>query len=427
VRIEGPAERIRAELKGMLREHPACPRVLDFGPDWMLLEPLGPPPADPLAAVMAWPAATVTSVVAPLREHLSARTGVVNPEKALRKLGLKKCSRKLARPLRAPWTRGPGLGGVHEGWLRTAGDRVVSLRWSRAAQDGWPAMDWAATAWFLEQDVPAEWDLDLLRVLLDEAVLGRNPRAAEDALRCVERLVPAGEPTEVRIDVEGPPWLDVSSWTGVFSPVEARRLLRLDGTEIGGEPLRVHADPPLRVGSRPQPRAPRAVRNQRLFSRWNQGVQVDDEGLYSLTPEALAMRATRGCSGRVLDATCGLGGLAIALARRGCSVVACDLSERRIAMARHNASLYGADIDFRLQDARTVKGDFDHVVIDPPWGGRDYGALTLKDLPLAEALLERAPSVHLKLPVSFRIKSLPRVRRVQPMMDDRLRFLWVTC
>lgn len=411
----------------MLPEHPACPRVLDSGPDWMLLEPLGPPPSDPLAAVMAWPAGRVTSVVAPLREHLSARTGVVNPEKALRKLGLKKASRKLARPVRATCTRGPGLGGVHGGWLRTAGDRVVSLRWSRAALDGWPAMDWAATAWFLKQEVPAEWDLDLLRVLLDEAVLGRNARAAADAVLCVERLVPAGEPTEVHLEVEGPSWLDVSSWTGVFSPVEARRLLRLDGTTIGGEPLRVHADPPLRVGSRPQPRAPRAVRHQRLFSRWRQGVQFDDEGLYSLTPEALALQAARSCSGRVLDATCGLGGLAIALARQGCSVVACELSERRIAMARHNARLYGVEIDFRLQDATTVAGEFDHVVVDPPWGGRDYGALTLKDLPLVESLLDRAPSVHLKLPVSFQIDSLPRVQKVRPMMDDRLRFLWVTC
>ena len=146
-----------------------------------------------------------------------------------------------------------------------------------------------------------------------------------------------------------------------------------------------------------------------------------------LTPEALAMQAAQSCSGRVLDATCGLGGLAIALARQGCSVVACELSERRIAMARHNARLYGVEIDFRLQDATTVTGEFDHVVVDPPWGGRDYGALTLKDLPLVESLLDRAPSVHLKLPVSFQINSLPRVQKVRPMMDDRLRFLWVTC
>ena len=89
--------------------------------------------------------------------------------------------------------------------------------------------------------------------------------------------------------------------------------------------------------------------------------------------------------------------------------------------------VYGVEIDFRLQDATTVTGEFDHVVVDPPWGGRDYGALTLKDLPLVESLLDRAPSVHLKLPVSFQIDSLPRVQKVRPMMDDRLRFLWVTC
>ena len=159
-------------------------------------------------------------------------------------------------------------------------------------------------------------------------------------------------------------------------------------------------------------------------------MRADEEGLYSLTPEALAMEVAADCSGRVLDATCGVGGLAIALARQGCRVVAVDTSAERIAMARHNASLYGVPLDLRVMDAREVEGPFDHVVVDPPWGGRGYEeGLRLEDLPLARELLGRAPWVHLKLPVSFAVDSLPAGSTVRAVVDDRalIKFLWATC
>ena len=70
MRIEGPEERIRAELTGRLAGHPACPRLLESGPDWMTLEPLGGPVEDPLAALLGWPEGVRTRVRGSLGEWL---------------------------------------------------------------------------------------------------------------------------------------------------------------------------------------------------------------------------------------------------------------------------------------------------------------------------------------------------------------------
>ncbi len=430
VRISGPPERIRAELSGRIGEHPACPRLLDHGEDWMLIESLEGPVEAPLQVVLGWPGGVLRERSGSLGELLNEMPGTVDPRKALRKLGLRRAGHRLARPLRLFEERGPSLGGVHGGWLRQASGRVVALRWSRASLDGWPAMDRAATAWMAGEEVPEEWDLPLLRVLLDEAVLGRDEGAAARALACVESLIPRGEPAALQVEMEGPSWLDTQRWTGLRSPSEARRALRMDGLDLGGSPLSVRCTPPIRMGARPERREPRALRLNRLFSRWARGIRIDEEGLVGLTPEDLALEAAQSCSGRVLDATCGAGGLAIALARVGCSVVAADTSAERIAMARHNAQIYEVSIDFRVQDARTVVGDFDHVVVDPPWGGPAFRAgLGLNDLPLARDLVGRAPSVHLKLPVDFDLETLPSGASPKAMVDARgiIKFLWVTC
>ena len=396
----------------------------------MLIESLEGPVEAPLQVVLGWPSGSLRERSGSLGDLLNEMPGTVDPRRALRKLGLRRAGHRLARPLRLLEERGPSLGGVHGGWLRQASGRAVALRWSRASIDGWPTMDRAATAWMAGEEVPEEWDLTLLRVLLDEAVLGRDSRAVAKALACVESLTPRGEPAAVEVEMEGPSWLDTQRWTGLRSPSEARRALRMDGLDVGGTPLLVRCTPPLRTGTRPERREPRAVRQSRLFSRWAKGVRTDEEGLIGLTPEDLALEAARCCSGRVLDATCGVGGLAIALARVGCSVVAVDTCAERIAMAEHNAQIYGATIDFRVQDARSVEGDFDHVVVDPPWGGPSFVAgLGLVDLPPAGDLIGRAPSVHLKLPVDFDLSTLPSGVSTRAMVDRRgiIKFLWVTC
>ena len=68
--------------------------------------------------------------------------------------------------------------------------------------------------------------------------------------------------------------------------------------------------------------------------------------------------------GRVLDFGCGMGNLAIAAARRGCSVVALDASSTAISHLRQRASLESLSIEAVQADLRDypLGGDFDAVV-----------------------------------------------------------------
>jgi len=77
--------------------------------------------------------------------------------------------------------------------------------------------------------------------------------------------------------------------------------------------------------------------------------------------------------GRALDAFCYHGGFALALARAGLSVLACDEDPQAIGRARHNARLGAVQVDFAVHNAfdllRSLEAAgrrFDVVVLDPP-------------------------------------------------------------
>ena len=61
--------------------------------------------------------------------------------------------------------------------------------------------------------------------------------------------------------------------------------------------------------------------------------------------------------GRVLDAGCGTGRLAVALARRGLDVVGIDVSSRAIGLAGERAARAGVGVPFLLADARSLRPD----------------------------------------------------------------------
>ncbi|XP_070775551.1 trimethylguanosine synthase [Enoplosus armatus] len=120
----------------------------------------------------------------------------------------------------------------------------------------------------------------------------------------------------------------------------------------------------------------------RLFSRFDEGIRLDREGWFSVTPEriaehiALRVEHSFPDSQLVIDAFCGVGGNAIQFALTGKRVLAVDIDPVRLDLARHNAEVYGvADrIDFLqgdfLQLAPRLRGDV--VFLSPPWGGPDY-------------------------------------------------------
>lgn len=93
---------------------------------------------------------------------------------------------------------------------------------------------------------------------------------------------------------------------------------------------------------------------RRLFSRFDQGIKLDDEGWYSVTPEQIAhtvahnmrqflgqIRADRENHFYVLDAFCCCGGNLIALAQQpNVTVIGMDLDRSKLRKAAHNAALY---------------------------------------------------------------------------------------
>ncbi|XP_035490132.2 trimethylguanosine synthase [Scophthalmus maximus] len=120
----------------------------------------------------------------------------------------------------------------------------------------------------------------------------------------------------------------------------------------------------------------------RLFSRFDEGIRLDREGWFSVTPERIAehiaLRVQHSfCDSQlVIDAFCGVGGNAIQFALTGKRVLAVDIDPVRLSLARHNATVYGVadQIEFLqgdfLQLAPRLRGDV--VFLSPPWGGPDY-------------------------------------------------------
>ncbi|XP_066513342.1 trimethylguanosine synthase-like isoform X1 [Hoplias malabaricus] len=127
----------------------------------------------------------------------------------------------------------------------------------------------------------------------------------------------------------------------------------------------------------------------RLFSRFDEGIKLDHEGWFSVTPEKIAQHIAQRVqessdSQLIVDAFCGVGGNAIQFALTGKRVIAIDIDPVRLALAQHNAEVYGVahSIDF-------IQGDFlqlaprlraDVVFLSPPWGGPEYLSAEVFDI-----------------------------------------------
>jgi len=167
------------------------------------------------------------------------------------------------------------------------------------------------------------------------------------------------------------------------------------------------------------------AQRKRLFSKYDEGIQLDNESWYSVTPEAIATHIAQrisamtstgsGDGGKkvVLDVFCGVGGNAIAFAlHEDISLVICvDIDRNKLKMAANNASKYGVDPSkllfvegnaievLRMYDKGSKTNSstgaagvdkietchgynisgydvlppcIDSVFLSPPWGGVDY-------------------------------------------------------
>jgi trimethylguanosine synthase len=420
----------------------------------VVIEALSPPGEGLAQALCTWRPDRLETYEGSHGEFLED-LGEIQVRRALRKTGLSvsKVDRFLAQPCRATSWHGPSLGGLHPGWFRRAGERWVALSWRSAQIEGWWGLDLAALEVYSgsrlesrhhegvenQDEALVAWRLFCLSLWLREGVLGHSQEAFARARSVVEDLLHPQTSQVVHVDIQGPEWLDSSAWIpedGQVSDHHARWLTRnLDGVWVGGHSLQVTCTPPLRPGRGAPRRENREVRQERLFSRWQEGIRHDEEGLYSLTPEDLAMAMVEGLSGTCMDGTCGIGGLTIALARQPQvgTVLAIDNHRGRLEMARHNSSLYEGHRKIRFLQGRVEealeKVSPDWLVLDPPWGGPDYDPrrMGIEDLGLdLRQVLALAPErVLLKLPRSFDVSQLPGEWSTRAAIDDRgiLKFL----
>jgi 16S rRNA G966 N2-methylase RsmD len=385
------ARRASEELAAIqaLAAHPQAPSWARVEADWLIVPRLTLGEAIPAvelpSPVHGAAAEERTGTIERLLREIAPRVdrgGAVDVLRALRHLELPRgpLDRWLGIEAQIRVVRGADLGGV-DPRLRGVDERgrVVGLSLRRARLDGVPELDRAAEELHVRTLRAPDPDEDL--------ELGRELARLDVAVRELARARPGEERDRLEALVR--------------TRVLAR--LRALAPRPRVEPFRVFE--------------PERVRRERLFSRWSEGIRCDEEGLFSATPEALALRIAEGLAGRVLDGTCGIGSIAIALARTPGveAVTAVDVSPDRVAMARHNARLYGVEgrIRFRVADVHAVLAAerFDAVVIDPPWGGRDYdrARTTLADLGLdvRRVLAACRGAVRLKLPRSFAREELP--------------------
>ncbi|KAM9102198.1 trimethylguanosine synthase isoform X1 [Sarcophilus harrisii] len=127
----------------------------------------------------------------------------------------------------------------------------------------------------------------------------------------------------------------------------------------------------------------------RLFSRFDDGIKLDKEGWFSVTPEKIAehiagrVQLSFNCD-IIVDAFCGVGGNAIQFALTGKRVIAIDIDPTKIDLAHNNAEVYGvADkIEFICGDFMLLASDLkaDVVFLSPPWGGPDYATAETFDI-----------------------------------------------
>ncbi|KAF9823713.1 hypothetical protein SFRURICE_014414 [Spodoptera frugiperda] len=123
-----------------------------------------------------------------------------------------------------------------------------------------------------------------------------------------------------------------------------------------------------------------------LGNRFVEGIKLDRESWFSVTPEYDV----------VLDAFCGADGNTIQFARTCNRVVAIDIDPNKIAMTKHNATIYGVHekIEFITSDffelAPRLKAGM--VFLTPPWGGPSYSKAKEYD---DESMLRPRPASEL--------------------------------
>ncbi|XP_068788794.1 trimethylguanosine synthase isoform X4 [Struthio camelus] len=191
------------------------------------------------------------------------------------------------------------------------------------------------------------------------------------------QLVSLDIPDYLRVETE-----DVSQVVGETKTAEKKQNKRRKRNRIvpGNIPAEIAADPEL---------AKYWAQRYRLFSRFDEGIKLDREGWFSVTPEKIAehiaVRVSQSFNCDIIvDAFCGVGGNAIQFALTSKRVIAIDIDPEKLSLARNNAEVYGVadQIEFVCGDFMVLASDIkaDVVFLSPPWGGPDYATAEIFDI-----------------------------------------------
>ena len=123
----------------------------------------------------------------------------------------------------------------------------------------------------------------------------------------------------------------------------------------------------------------------RLFSLYDEGIKMDDESWFSVTPERIAKHIAHRCRcDLIVDAFCGVGGNSIQFAFTCERVIAIDIDPVKVELARNNARIYRVEdrIEFIVGDYMNLAPTLcaDVVFLSPPWGGPAYSDAAVFDL-----------------------------------------------
>jgi len=118
---------------------------------------------------------------------------------------------------------------------------------------------------------------------------------------------------------------------------------------------------------------------------------------YPVSPEAasellyLAGFENNDLDGRVIDLGTGTGRLAIGAALMGAKeIVGVDVDEQALALAKENAETAEVEVGWIQSDIEKIKGKFDSVIMNPPYGTRTIHA----DTGFLEKAFQLAPVVY---------------------------------
>ena len=114
------------------------------------------------------------------------------------------------------------------------------------------------------------------------------------------------------------------------------------------------------------------------FSLFDQGIKMDDESWYSVTPEEIAIYIAGLVKDNkesvITDAFCGCGGNVIQFSKTFKSVNAVDISKDKIELTQNNSSVYACpkNITYYHKDFFDFNIKSDYLFLSPPWGGEEY-------------------------------------------------------